>query len=74
MSKDPRVALSVLVSAFEEHLAMLSARRGPEDPNVITAYFAIAEAFENYEDALDETYDEGTPLEVFSEDDYDDED
>lgn len=74
MSKDPRVALSVLVSAFEEHLAMLSSRRGPEDPNVVTAYFAIADAFEAYEDALDEAYDEGTPLDVFTEDDYDEED
>lgn len=74
MSKDPRVALSVLVTALEEHLSLLSNRRGPEDPNVVTAYFAIADAFENYEDALDEVYDEGTPLEVFSEEDYDDED
>lgn len=74
MSKDPRVALSVLVTALEEHLSLLSNRRGPEDPNVVTAYFAIADAFENYEDALDEVYDEGTPLEVFGEEDYDDED
>lgn len=72
MSNDPRVALQSLVSALEEHLAALSNRRGEDDPSVDSAYISIADAFDAYEEALYETYDEVTPLSVFAEDDDDD--
>lgn len=72
MSTDPRVALQSLVSAFEEHLIAVSNRRSDSDPAVEGAYVAIADAFDAYEEALYDAYDEVTPLTVFAEDDDDD--
>lgn len=75
MSNDPRAALQALVSAFEEHLVAASNRRSDDDPAVDGAYIAIADAFDAYEEALYDAYDEVTPLTVFAEeDDSDDED
>ncbi|OFI38013.1 hypothetical protein BIU82_05780 [Arthrobacter sp. SW1] len=74
MSIDPRVALQSLTAALEEHLVAAAARRGEGDPTVEAAFFAVADAFEVYEDALYEAYAEVTPLQVFDEeDDGDDE-
>ena len=73
MSIDPRVALQSLTTALEEHLVAASTRRGDGDPAVEAAFFAVADAFEVYDDALYEAYDEVTPLEVFD-DEEDDED
>ncbi|MDD7833560.1 hypothetical protein [Paenarthrobacter sp. AB444] len=72
MSIDPRVALQSLTAALEEHLAAASARRGEGDPTVEAAFFAVADAFEVYEDALYETFSEVTPLQVFDDEDEDD--
>ncbi|MGW9412592.1 hypothetical protein [Arthrobacter cupressi] len=69
MSIDPRVALQSLTAALEEHLVAASARRGEGDPTVEAAFFAVADAFEVYEDALYEAYAEVTPLQVFDEED-----
>jgi len=76
MSIDARAALNELVAALERHLEAAAARRGENDPVVLAAYRAVAEAFEEYDDALLDAYDEVTPLEVFhgEEDDEDDED
>ncbi|MBT1001787.1 hypothetical protein KIH31_04150 [Paenarthrobacter sp. DKR-5] len=74
MSIDPRVALQSLTAALEEHLAASSARRGDDDPAVESAYLAIADAFEVYEEALYDTYSEVTPLVIYEEDDDEDED
>lgn len=74
MSIDPRVALQSLVAAFEEHLAAAAARRGDDDPAVESAHLAIADAFEAYEDALYDTYNEVTPLVIYDDDDSDDDD
>lgn len=73
MSIDPRVSLEALVSAFQEHLAAATNKRGDDDPALEHAYYALAEAFEAYEDALYDATGEVTPLDVF-EDDEDDED
>ena len=72
MSIDPRVALQSLTAALEEHLAAASARRGEGDPTVEAAFFAVADAFEVYEDALYESFSEVTPLQVFDDEDEDD--
>lgn len=69
MSIDPRVALSSLTTALEEHLIAASNRRGDGDPSVESAFFAVADAFEVYEDALYEAYNEVTPLQVFDDED-----
>ncbi len=72
MSIDPRVALQSLTAALEEHLAAAAARRGDGDPAVEAAFFAVADAFEVYDDSLYEAYGEVTPLEVIDEEDDDD--
>ena len=71
MSIDPRVALQSLTAALEEHLAAASTRRGDGDPSVEAAFFAVADAFEVYEDALYEAYNEVTPLQVFDDEEED---
>ena len=71
MSTDPRVALSVLISCLEEHLAAVSAKRGAEDAALSSAFLAVADAFEEYEDALYEAYEEFLPLSVVDEEDDD---
>lgn len=72
MSADPRAALAAFVSTLERHLEAASARRGENDPAVVAAYQDVAEAFDRYEDALMDAYEEVTPLEVYSDDDDDD--
>jgi len=74
MSIDPRVALQSLTSALEEHLAAAASKRGDGDPAVEAAFFAVADAFEVYDDSLYEAYGEVTPLEVLDEDDDEDDD
>ncbi|MET4094394.1 hypothetical protein [Arthrobacter sp. UYCu712] len=74
MSIDPRVALQSLTAALEEHLTAAASRRGDGDPAVEAAFFAVADAFEVYDDSLYEAYGEVTPLEVIDDDsDEDDE-
>lgn len=74
MSIDPRVALQSLTSALEEHLIAASNRRGDGDPAVEASFFAVADAFEVYEDALYEAYNEVTPLQVFEDEEGEDDD
>jgi hypothetical protein len=71
---DPRAALNDLVTALERHLEAAAGRRGENDPVVLAAYRGVAEAFEDYDDALLDAFDEVTPLEVFRGDEEDDED
>lgn len=72
MSIDPRVSLEALISALQEHLAAATNKRGDEDPALEHAYYALAEAFEAYEDALYDATAEVTPLDIFEDDDEDD--
>ena len=74
MSIDPRVALQSLTTALEEHLIAASDRRGDGDPAVEAAFFAVADAFEVYEDALYEAYNEVTPLQIFDDEEDEDDD
>jgi len=62
-------ALTALVAALERHLEAAAARRGENDPVVLAAYRSLADAFEDYDDALLDAFDEVTPLEVFHGDD-----
>jgi hypothetical protein len=72
MSADPRAALERLVIAFERHLEASRARHGEDDPGVIAAYEAVADAFEAYDAALFDAYGEMTPLDIYTGDDDDD--
>jgi hypothetical protein len=69
---DPRAALDALVTALERHLEAAASRRGENDPVVLAAYRSVADAFEEYDDALLDAFDEVTPLEVYRGDDEDD--
>lgn len=71
---DPRAALLALTSAFERHLEACAQRRGEDDPSVVAAYDDLADAFEEYDDALLEAYGEMTPLDVYGGPDEDDDD
>ena len=73
MTADPRAALANLAATLERHLEASAQRRGENDPTVVAAYQDVAEAFEQYDDALLEAYGEVTPLEIYSGED-DDED
>ena len=72
MPTDPRAALTALVTALERHLEAAGARHGENDPVVLSAYRAVADAFEDYDDALLDAFDEVTPLEVFHGDEDED--
>ena len=71
MATDPRSALTTLVTALERHLEACASRTGEEDPRVIAAYNDLADAFEDYDDALMDTHGEVTPFEVYSDEDED---
>jgi len=72
MNADPRAALATLTASFERHLEASASRRGENDPTVVAAYQAVADAFDLYDDALLEAYGEVTPLEIYSGDGDDD--
>lgn len=65
MSTDPRAALDAYLAAIERHFEAASRRRGDADPEVEAAYSQVADAFEAYEDALFEAYDEVLPFELY---------
>jgi AAA ATPase containing von Willebrand factor type A (vWA) domain len=71
MSTDPRAALDRLVAALEAHLLAAGQRRGERDPGVEAAYRTLADAFETYDEALYDAYDEITPFVLY--DDVEDE-
>jgi hypothetical protein len=66
MTVDPRAALANLAASLERHLEASASRRGENDPTVVAAYQAVADAFDEYDDALMEAYGEVTPLEIYS--------
>ncbi|WP_411284991.1 hypothetical protein [Lapillicoccus sp.] len=79
MTADPRAALAILVSALERHLEVASSRRDPDDSHVISAAQDLADAFDDYDEALFRSTEVATPLAVYDgpfddEDDEDDED
>ena len=74
MTSDPRAALDRLIAALEAHLQAAGRRHGEADPAVVAAYQTLADAFETYDDALYDTYDEVTPFVLVDETDDEDED
>lgn len=74
MSADPRAALNHLITAFERHLEASSSRRGEDDPAVVAAYDDLSEAFEAYDAALYDAFQEMTPLVVYGGPEDEDED
>ena len=74
MTPEPRAALDRLIAALEAHLAAASRRQGEADPAVVSAYQTLAEAFETYDEALYDAFDEVTPFVLYddAEDDLED--
>lgn len=62
---DPRAALAVLTAALERHLEACASKHGDDDPAVIVAADALADAFDAYDEALLDAYGEVTPLEIY---------
>ena len=81
MTTEPRAALDRLIAALEAHLSAASRRAGEADPSVVSAYQVLADAFESYDEALYDAYDEVTPFVLYddaedalADDEVDDED
>jgi hypothetical protein len=74
MTTAPRDALDRLVAALQAHLDAVTRRSGEADPAVAAAYQTLADAFETYDDALYDTYDEVTPFVLVEEGDDDEDD
>lgn len=64
---DPRAALEKLTVALERHLEAASARRDPDDPMVAAAAQDLAEAFDEYDEALFEATEVATPFVIYGE-------
>lgn len=62
MAQDARIALQQFIASLERHFEAISSRRGAEDPAVEQAYFQVEDAFLNYEEALNEKYEEYLPI------------
>ena len=67
MTPEPRAALDRLIAALEAHLAAAGRRQGEADPAVVAAYTTLADAFEAYDEALYDAYDEVTPFVLYDE-------
>jgi len=65
MTTEPRAALDRLIAALEAHLDAASKRAGEADPQVVAAYQTLADAFETYDEALYDAYDEVTPFVLY---------
>jgi hypothetical protein len=67
MTTEPRAALDRLIAALEAHLVAAGRRQGEADPAVVSAYQTLADAFEEYDEALYDAYDEVTPFVLYDE-------
>jgi len=64
MAKDSKVALQHFIAALENHLSAVSLSRGSDDSNVERAYLLLQEAFLDYEEAIQDAYEELLPFEL----------
>jgi pyruvate/2-oxoacid:ferredoxin oxidoreductase alpha subunit len=67
MAQDPRSALESLVAALERHFEAATASRDPDHPMVIAAATDLAEAFDDYDEALFVATEVATPLAIYGE-------
>ena len=68
MTVDPRAALEQLIAALERHLEAAKASRDPDHPMVMAAAQDLAEAFDDYDEALYEATEVATPLAIYGDD------
>lgn len=75
MANETQVAFDRLIFAFQEFNAAAVSAHDPDDPSVIAAADALADAYTLYDDAIYTQYGVETPLDTYDEDfDDDDED
>lgn len=67
MAKDSRVALQHFIAALENHHSAVALRRGAEDTSVERAYELLESAFLDYEESLQDSYEEFLPFELAEE-------
>jgi pyruvate/2-oxoacid:ferredoxin oxidoreductase alpha subunit len=68
MTVDPRSALEKLIVALERHLEAANASRDPDHPMVVAAAQDLAEAFDDYDEALYTATEVATPLAIYGDD------
>ena len=68
MTVDPRSALEQLFAALERHFEAANASRDPDHPMVMAAAQDLAEAFDDYDEALYEATEVATPLAIYGDD------
>ncbi|HEX6055933.1 MAG TPA: hypothetical protein VFY98_08990 [Intrasporangium sp.] len=68
MTVEPRAALERLISALERHYEAAGSTRDPDHPMVIAAAQDLAEAFDEYDEALFDATEVATPLAVYGDD------
>jgi hypothetical protein len=64
MAKDSRVALQHFIAALENHHEAVSQRRGDGDKGVERAYELLESAFLDYEESLQDSFEELLPFEL----------
>lgn len=69
MAKDSRVALQHFIAALENHLSAVSVQGDSNSASVERAYSLLQEAFLDYEEALQDSYEELLPFELAEDDD-----
>jgi len=69
MATEPRLALQQLIAALERHFEAMSSKRSDEDPAVQHAYEVLKDAFLDYEESLQDSFEELLPFELVEEDD-----
>lgn len=68
MAKDPRVSLQHFIAALENHLSAVSVQRESSDGAVERAYLLLEEAFLDYEESMQDSFEELLPFELVEED------
>ena len=64
MSPQPREALQQFIAALERHFEAMSSRHGGSNAAVEHSYEVLKEAFLDYEEAVDQSFEEWLPFEL----------
>jgi len=56
MTQDSRLALQRFIAALERHFEAVASSRGPAEGVIENAYIELKKAFEDYEEALDVSF------------------
>ena len=68
MTVEPRAALERLITALERHYEAAGSTKDPDHPLVAAAAQDLAEAFDDYDEALFDATEVATPLAVYGDD------